>query len=113
MKAGLAFNPKTQIPDLAFCLPYLSFIVILTTEPEIPDSPFLPAVLEKIKEGKTRPEFGNIEWIADGGISAENTELVAKAGADMLVVGRGIFKEGAISDNILEIISAVGFPKDK
>ena len=31
MKAGIAFNPKTSIPDLRFCLPYLSIVVLLTT----------------------------------------------------------------------------------
>ncbi len=113
MKAGLAFNPKTGIPDLQFCLPYLSFIVILTTEPEIPDCPFLPAVLNKIIEGKNRPELGKISWVADGGISAENADLVTKAGADMLVVGRGIFQGGNISDNILEINNLVNSPRKK
>ncbi len=34
MVAGLAFNPKTSLPDLGFCEPYLSFIILLTTEPE-------------------------------------------------------------------------------
>ena len=51
-KAGIAFNPATPIPDLAYLLPYMSFIVVLTTEPEISDCPFLPEVLEKIREGK-------------------------------------------------------------
>ncbi len=113
MKAGLAFNPKTGIPDLQFCLPYLSFIVILTTEPEIPDCPFLPSVLHKITEGKNRPELGKITWVADGGISVENAALVAKAGADMLVVGRGIFQGGNISDNILEINNTINSPLKK
>ncbi len=113
MKAGLAFNPKTGIPDLQFCLPYLSFIVILTTEPEIPDCPFLPSVLHKITEGKNRPALENITWVADGGISAENADLVAKAGADMLVVGRGIFQGGNISDNILEINNTINSPLKK
>ena len=107
MSAGLAFNPTTPIPDLNFCLPYLSFIVILTTEPEIGDCPFLPATLEKINEGKSRPEFKEISWVADGGISVDNAKQVAEAGADMMVIGRGIFKEGKISNNIQDIKNAV------
>ena len=72
MEAGLAFNPSTQIPNLEFCLPYLSFILVLTTEPEIGDCPFLPSVLKKLVDGKSRPEFDKISWVADGGISAKN-----------------------------------------
>jgi len=107
MKAGLAFNPSTQIPDLEFCLPYLSFIVILTTEPEEGDCPFLPSVLNKITEGKAHPELKKLIWIADGAISVINAKAVVAAGADVLVVGRGIFKEGEILENILDIKSAI------
>ena len=106
MQAGLAFNPVTQIPDLDFCLPYLSFVVILTTEPEVGDGPFLPSVLQKMTEGKKRSGLERLVWVADGGISADNAGKVVQAGADMLVVGRGIFKEGRIGENILEIKKA-------
>jgi ribulose-phosphate 3-epimerase len=107
MQAGLAFNPSTQIPDLEFCLPYLSFIVILTTEPEEGDCPYLPSVLNKIIKGKLHPELKKLTWIADGDISSKNAKEVVNAGADVLVVGRGIFKEGEILKNILDIKSAI------
>lgn len=107
MQAGLAFNPATPIPDLEFCLPYLSFIVILTTEPEERECPFLPSVLDKIIEAKTRPEMKKLIWIADGDISAKNAKEVVDAGVDVLVVGRGIFKDGEILENLLDIKAAI------
>lgn len=108
MQAGLAFNPVTPVPDLDFCLPYLFYIAILTTEPEVGDCPFLPSTLDKMRNGKSRSGLEKIMWVADGGISSENAGEVVKAGADMLVIGRGIFKEGNISDNILEIKQVCG-----
>jgi ribulose-phosphate 3-epimerase len=107
MQAGLAFNPSTQIPDLNFCLPYLSFIVILTTEPEGGDCPFLPSVLNKIVEGKLQPGLRDLVWIVDGAISPSNAKAVVSAGADVLVIGRAVFKEGKIRENILEIKKAI------
>lgn len=107
MQAGLAFNPATPIPDLEFCLPYLSFIVILTTEPEERECPFLPSVLDKIIEAKTCPEMKKLIWIADGDISAKNAKEVVDAGVDVLVVGRGIFKDGEILENLLDIKAAI------
>lgn len=107
MQAGLAFNPATPIPDLEFCLPYLSFIVILTTEPEERDCPFLPSVLDKVIEVKTRPELKKLIWIADGDISTKNAKEVVDAGVDVLVVGRGIFKDGKIFENLLDIKTAI------
>ena len=107
MQAGLAFNPSTPIPDLSFCLPYLSFIVILTTEPEQEGCPFLPSILDKIRGAKVHPEMKKLTWVADGDISAINAKQVVDAGADILVVGRGVFKDGKILENIIDIKAAI------
>jgi ribulose-phosphate 3-epimerase len=106
--AGLALNPATPVPDLSFLEPYLSFMVILTTEPEGPDCPFLPAVLEKVRLGKTDPVLRSLEWVVDGGVNQENVREVAAAGADTVVVGRGAFENGTIGENINIIRSNAG-----
>jgi ribulose-phosphate 3-epimerase len=98
--AGLAFNPSTAIPDLAYLQPYLSFIVILTTEPEIPDCPFLPEVLDKVRSGKQSEPLRGIEWVVDGGVTSGNISQIASAGADTVVVGRAVFRNGRISENM-------------
>lgn len=100
MRAGLAFNPATPIPPLDFCLPYLSFVVILTTEPETGDCPYLPSILNKVVEGKRQPGLEAVEWVVDGGITAENIQEAVKAGAGMAIVGRGVFANGKIKDNL-------------
>jgi len=70
--AGLAFNPATPLPDLTYLLPYLSFVVILTTEPELPNSPFLPEVLEKVRRGRQAKGQEGIEWVVDGRHAGEH-----------------------------------------
>jgi ribulose-phosphate 3-epimerase len=105
--AGIAFNPATPIPDLAYLSPYLSFVVVLTTEPEIPDCPFLLEVLEKVRVGKQVEGLDGIEWVVDGGINAENLSQVINAGADTVVIGRSIFKEDKISENLAALRAAV------
>jgi ribulose-phosphate 3-epimerase len=106
LSAGLAFNPAAPLPDLRYLAPHLSFIVILTTEPEIPDSPYLPEVLEKLRQGKAAPGGSDLEWVADGGITSENLAEVAAAGADTVVVGRGVFADGRIEDNVRALRAA-------
>jgi len=98
MKAGIAFNPKTSIPDLRFCLPYLSFIVLLTTEPEERFCNYLPSVLDKLQENKSK--YDGIEWVVDGGVSHENIRNIYSAGANTVVSGRAVFENNAISKNI-------------
>lgn len=105
-QAGIAFNPATPLPDLAYLSPYLSFVVILTTEPEIPDCPFLPEVLEKVQEGRQVQGQERIEWVVDGGVTAENLSHIVEAGADTVVVGRSVFKEGKIFENMVALRAA-------
>ena len=103
MQAGLAFNPNTSIPPLQYCMPYLSFVLVLATEPEIKTCEFLPSTLEKITSGKRQPGLEGIEWDVDGGITAQNIQMVVKAGADVAVSGRGVFQNGGIRENIQQM----------
>lgn len=100
MHAGLAFNPKTPLPDLAHYLPFLSFVLILTTEPEVDECAYLPSVLSKVTEGKRQKGLEHIQWEVDGGFTAENIQDALKAGADIVVSGRGVFRENRIAENI-------------
>ena len=100
MQAGLAFNPGTAIPSLQFCLPYLSFVLVLSTEPETTRGDFLPSVLSKVVEGKKQAGLAAVEWAVDGGIVADNVKQVVDAGADLVISGRGVFENGRIRENI-------------
>lgn len=101
MTAGIAFNPKTPIPNLEFCFPYLSFVVILTTEPENWSGEYLPSVLNKVRLSK--PNYDNLEWVVDGGVSRENVQEIVSAGADVIVSGRNIFENNKIEENMIAI----------
>jgi len=99
-KAGVALNPATPLPDLKYLRPYLSFVLTLTTEPELSDCPFLPEILDKISKGKKDPALNGIEWAVDGGIGLDNIGEVVRSGADTVVVGRAIFKDSKIVENL-------------
>ena len=107
LQAGLAFNPATPLPDIAYLSPYLSFVLILSTEPEISDCPFLPTVLDKVREGKQDKTLSGIKWVVDGGINAGNLAEIITAGADVVVVGRAVFENHRITDNIKALRAAI------
>lgn len=107
-KAGLAFNPKTLLPDLDYLLACLDYVVVLTTEPEFPDCPFLPAVLSKVQAIAAfaqvrRPQ---LDIMVDGGIDASNAAIAVAAGATTLVSGRGIFYQDRIMENVQRLRAA-------
>ena len=103
IQAGLAFNPKTPVPTLQHYLPFLSFVLILTTEPESTNCEYLPSILKKVDMGKKQKGIGKVFWEVDGGFTAENISDAAAVGADIVVSGRGVFMEGAIEKNINEM----------
>jgi ribulose-phosphate 3-epimerase len=105
-EAGIAFNPATPLPDLTYLLPYLSFVVILTTEPERPDCPFLPEVLEKVRIGRQAGGLEGIEWVVDGAVTPQNLPEIIQAGAHTVVVGRAIFQGGNIKENLAALRAA-------
>jgi ribulose-phosphate 3-epimerase len=100
MLAGLAFNPATPLPPLRHYLPFLSFVLILTTEPETRTSTYLPSVLDKVVEGKKQPGLENIKWEVDGGFVLDNIQDAKRAGADIVVSGRGVFSDNQIQGNL-------------
>ena len=105
MQPGLAFNPKSPVPPLQHYLPFLTFILILTTEPEMELCSYLPSVLSKVVEGKKQPGLGSVEWSVDGGITTDNIQDAIHAGADIVVSGRGVFSNGQMLENIRKMKS--------
>ncbi len=95
-KAGLSFNPATPLDILEYVIERLDLILIMSVNPGFGGQSFIPQMLPKIRKAR--------EWIAssgqsirlevDGGITPDNIEDVATAGADMFVAGSAIFNSG-------------------
>lgn len=98
--AGIAFNPATPIPDLRFLAPDLSFVIVLTTEPEVADPAFIPSALAKVARGLNGEGLGGVEWVVDGGVTPANVEAIRAGGADTVVVGRSLFRGASVAANL-------------
>ena len=108
LQAGLALNARTPVPGLGYLLPLLDFVNVQTTEPEMPDWPFLPETLEKVRRlailaADQKPELG---ICVDGGLNSENLAMAVAAGADLLVVGRSVFQGDSIAENLARLRQA-------
>lgn len=102
-KAGIALNPKTNLPDLSPYLDLLDFVLILSSEPDQIGDAFLPSVLTKIKVGKEYYGNHDLEWIVDGGINLNNIRLLSDFEVDSVVIGRGVFENNTIMDNVRKL----------
>lgn len=95
IKAGIAFNPGTPIDTLNHVIDLVDLVLIMTVNPGFGGQSFIP-VLDKIKAAKNLIQKQNrpIGLEVDGGITPETSKHVIKAGADILVAGTAVFKDG-------------------
>jgi ribulose-phosphate 3-epimerase len=95
MKAGVAINPSTPVHILDCILPEVDQIVIMSVNPGFGGQQFIPLALSKIKDLRNmirQAKLDNkVSILVDGGIKLDNCLSVAQAGADILVLGSGIF----------------------
>jgi len=73
-------------------------ILIMTVNPGFYGSPFLPEMLDKIKELRDLKPDLDIE--VDGGVTDKTIDLVNKAGANLFVSGSHIMKAENVKDSI-------------
>jgi ribulose-phosphate 3-epimerase len=95
-KAGVSLVPTTHESALEYILPNIDLVLVMTVNPGFGGQKFIHSQLQKIRNiRKMINELGrNIEIEVDGGITDETAKLVKEAGANVLVAGSYIFKDG-------------------
>lgn len=94
-KAGLAVNPSTPLDVVDSLLGHFDLLLIMSVVPGFAGQKFIPEVSSKIKEATAMKKRLGAKFLieVDGGISKQNAASVSKAGAEVLVAGKGIFGE--------------------
>lgn len=98
MRAGLALNLKTAADALEPFVEALDFAIVMTGEPDGEGQRFRTASLDKISRLR-RLLPSTVEVWADGGVGEEQLPLVISAGADVVVMGRAVWRNGDPADN--------------
>lgn len=103
MKGGLVMNPGQPPEAIGEALPYADFVLVMGVEPGFSGQKFLPGTVEKVRRLREMRKAQNGSWLieVDGGVDRENTAVLLKSGADILVSGAfGVFegKEGLEED---------------
>jgi ribulose-phosphate 3-epimerase len=94
-KAGVALNPATPVDALDHVMDLVDLILIMTVNPGFGGQAFIP-VLDKIAAARARIAATGraIDLEVDGGITPETAPLVTRAGANVLVAGTAVFRDG-------------------
>ncbi len=105
-KAGVSITPSTPESALDYVLDKVDLILVMTVNPGFGGQAFIPSQIEKIRNIARMIGGRPIHLEVDGGINAETAPLVASAGANAIVAGSGVFKNGAYAENIAAIRAA-------
>jgi len=90
---GITLKPGTPFSSIEPFLGDVDLVLIMTVEPGFGGQPFLPEMMEKVREArKIRAARGLAYRIeVDGGINAMTGRTSIEAGADTLVAGTSVF----------------------
>lgn len=102
MKAGVTLNPATPVSLLVDIINLLDLVLIMSVNPGFGGQSFIENSVNKVRQlRKLIDENGCKAKIeVDGGVNEKTGQMLAEAGADILVAGNYIFK----SDNPQEKI---------
>tara|TARA_B100001996_G_scaffold192503_1_gene147360 strand:- start:930 stop:1553 length:624 start_codon:yes stop_codon:yes gene_type:complete len=90
IKAGIAFNPSTPKEKIIPFLDIADMILVMSVEPGYCGQSFHENAINRVKYFKTN--YPEILVEVDGGVSTDNSAILSKNGADILVAGSAIFK---------------------
>ena len=93
-RAGVALNPATPESTLEYVLDKVDLILVMTVNPGFGGQSFIGEMLPKIRAVRQMIGARPIDLQVDGGVTADNANLVATAGANSLVAGSAVFKGG-------------------
>ena len=94
-KAGVSLNPATPITILDNIMDLVDLILIMTVNPGFGGQAFIPLTDKIAAARKMADETGrDIDVQVDGGINPETAKLARDAGANVLVAGTAVFKNG-------------------
>ncbi|BAQ17104.1 ribulose-phosphate 3-epimerase [Methyloceanibacter caenitepidi] len=105
-KAGVSLTPSTPESAIEYVLDKLDLVLVMTVNPGFGGQTFIPAQLDKIRAIRKMIGERPIHLEVDGGVNVDTAGLVAEAGADALVAGSAVFKNGDYAKNIAAIREA-------
>lgn len=98
-KAGVSIVPSTPADVLDYVLQDLDLVLVMTVNPGFGGQSFIESQLKKISQIRKKIDALGIEidLEVDGGINKDTAKRAVDAGADVLVAGSYVFKDGADS----------------
>lgn len=105
-KAGVAINPATPLVDLEEALPYADFILLMSVNPGFGGQKFIETSVDKLRRLRQMIDGRSLATRIeiDGGIDADNIEMIVDSGAEIIVAGSAVFGGGEPQQAVRNLI---------
>lgn len=105
IKAAVALNPATPVESIKHLIPILDMVLIMSVNPGFGGQKYINYCSEKIREVKelSNKYNKNLMIQVDGGVGKDNIKEVVECGANVVVAGSAVFKDGKIEENIKDL----------
>lgn len=105
IKAGVALNPHTPVCMLEPIISFTDMVLIMSVNPGFGGQSFIENTYKKIAQTKELILKNNSQALiqVDGGVTDVNAKKLKTYGADVLVAGSFVFKNGTVNSNIQKL----------
>jgi len=110
VRPGIVLKPATPLKTLFPVLDDIELVLIMSVNPGFGGQSFIPSTLKKIERLRKIVDQNRypLEIEVDGGVKIENIREVSRAGADIFVLGTGIFKTRNYEETIKKLRKEIG-----
>ena len=98
MKVGLTVSPDTPVEALLKYADQIDLALVMTVYPGKGGQSFIEECMSKVKT--LRAAYPNLDIEVDGGVKPKTVDMAAKAGANLIVSGSGVYKAEDMAMNI-------------
>lgn len=103
VEVGLALDGASELDAIEPFLETVDLVVVMTVEAGVPDAPFLPESMEKMKS--IRHHYPDLPIVAEGNIDERNASLLTDVGVSRIVISADhIPKDSEIIDATIEAL---------
>src|SRR5581483_2177341 len=102
---GLALHVETPVTRLFEFLPHIDLVNVMSVRTGFGGLPFDVEVFRKIRDlaKEIAVSKKNVAIMVDGGVKIDNIHDIASAGADIVVVGTGIYHTNNYQESVREL----------
>jgi len=107
---SVVLNPATPFATLDSILPDLDMILVMSVNPGFGGQSFIGSALDKLATAARVKRERGLDFLieVDGGVKTHNVGEVSAAGAEVFVVGTGIFETPSYHHTIEELHRRIG-----